>query len=207
MSGKRKPDIRAVEPGIKRRTYSNGEASYPVWVRVNGKPETFTASSLIEACPAWDALKARHAELKAAEQAAKEVEPHEFTFDQWWDQWWPVHFDGMAESSVDRYESVARCHVLPYWRDTPIRDIRTKAVNAFGNHMDVKGKPGRATADKALTHIRSAALRATAAEGLIAANPARDSPRRTCSKSRRKPSPTEPSIRTPGSASRGTRPP
>lgn len=158
-----------VEPNIYRRERASG-VTYKVRMLVAGRPRTHTVDTLAEARRVRGILEAKRAQ--AAEHGSAT------SFQRWWEGW--IQLQSGAESTRKTYESLAKCHVLPYFGEREVSSIKVSDVIRFRNKLDAQGL-GRATVDKCISSVLGGPLSSAVADGLIPSNPVRALPRRKSS--------------------------
>lgn len=98
-----------VEPNIYRRERASG-VTYKVRMLVAGRPRTHTVDTLAEARRVRGILEAKRAQAAEHGRAT--------SFQRWWEGW--IQMQSGAESTRKTYESLAKCHVLPYFGEREV---------------------------------------------------------------------------------------
>lgn len=150
------------------RSRSQGSWTITIYIGKdeNGKPKqsvtTFRGSEK-------DA-KAEMARLIAERDQGVDLKPQQATFAELTQRWRESHYPGLAQSTVDTYETLLATHVLPIIGKTRLRDIRPLHVEAVKAGVIKAGRSQKLALN--VYRLVSAILRQGVRWQLVARNPA-----------------------------------
>lgn len=176
MTRKTKPRIKeySVEPNIYRRDGSEG-TTFRTRMRIGGGKKIGESFDTLEEAREWvrDA-KAGHLDIDDT-PAPPPAHSGTVLWKNWFEHWFSMQ-DHLAKATRTTYLSSARAHLIPWFGEMPVGDIRASDVIAFQQKMR-SDKAAPASIDKC-RQVLGATMSLAVLDGLAAVNPTRDLPKR-----------------------------